>query len=144
MREFNRRKQKCFNKFRNGLLKRKTEAEERFESLLLDLDIPFAEQKGLLAKSKTFAILDYYLQKPYRIAIEIDGGYHNTPMQVIKDALREQFLKERRIHLIRFKNEEVLEAPEKVKEKLLAFMVKAVQANKSARLRKDRPVLVSK
>jgi very-short-patch-repair endonuclease len=91
----------CFQRFRSRLLKNKTKAELRFESLLIELGLKFKVQKGLLDKSKTFAILDYYLPKPYRLAIELDGKYHDTPEQTIK-------------------------------------------ANTSARLRKDRPILVSK
>ena len=51
-------------------------------------------------------ILDFYCHK-YKLAIEIDGAYHNTIEQKIRDDNRTKELKKLGIDLIRFKNEEV-------------------------------------
>jgi len=49
-------------------------------------------------------ILDFYCPSE-RIAIELDGGYHNTPKQSEKDKERDLILKSYRIKVLRFKNE---------------------------------------
>jgi len=40
-----------------------------------------------------------------RIAIELDGGYHNTPRQSKKDKERDLILKSYGIKVLRFRNE---------------------------------------
>ena len=49
-------------------------------------------------------ILDFYCPAE-RIAIELDGGYHNTQKQSAKDKKRDLILKSYGIKVLRFKNE---------------------------------------
>ena len=42
-----------------------------------------------------------------KIVIEVDGGYHEQPVQQVDDQLRTEFIESRGFRVIRFKNEEV-------------------------------------
>ena len=53
-----------------------------------------------------------------KLIIEIDGGYHDKPLQKESDALRTQILNEFGYKVIRFKNEEVIGAIEMVVNKI--------------------------
>ena len=44
-----------------------------------------------------------------RVVIEVDGGYHSEYEQIEKDKFRTQRLRDLGFHVIRFKNEDVLE-----------------------------------
>ena len=44
-----------------------------------------------------------------RLVIEVDGGYHSEYEQIEKDEFRTQRLRDLGFHVIRFKNEKVLE-----------------------------------
>jgi len=52
-------------------------------------------------------IVDFYNHKN-KLVIEIDGEYHNTEEQKIKDIEREQFLLFNGLKIIRFKNETII------------------------------------
>lgn len=53
-------------------------------------------------------ILDFYCPET-RLAIEIDGGQHNEPENLLHDEERTKFLNEQNIKVIRFWNTEVLQ-----------------------------------
>ena len=57
-----------------------------------------------------------------RLIIEIDGGYHNTPEQQIKDQDRTAHLEALGYHLLRFTNEEVISQPNIVISKIKAHI----------------------
>ena len=42
-----------------------------------------------------------------KIVIEVDGGYHEQPIQQDEDQLRTEFIESRGFRVLRFKNEEV-------------------------------------
>jgi very-short-patch-repair endonuclease len=52
-------------------------------------------------------ILDFYCHK-HLLAIELDGGYHQSLIQKDLDAERDHFLIEQGLQILRFKNEDVL------------------------------------
>ena len=52
-------------------------------------------------------IVDFFCDKA-NLAIELDGGIHNDPERAHEDAMREEELMQRRVILLRFRNEEVL------------------------------------
>jgi very-short-patch-repair endonuclease len=141
--EFIKEKQRLLSKYQLNMKRKPTPSESLFESLLIELGLKYKAQKGFFAGHKSFIILDFWLPRPYRVGIEIDGLYHNYPEVVLKDAAKEAYLKKRRFHLIRFKNED-LKDMDLVREKLTAFIDKACKANKAHKLRKDREVLISK
>jgi very-short-patch-repair endonuclease len=51
-------------------------------------------------------IVDFYCHR-LKLVIEIDGGYHNEPDQILKDRERSELLEFQDLKIIRFSNEEV-------------------------------------
>jgi very-short-patch-repair endonuclease len=65
-------------------------------------------QKGFFV-GNNFCIVDFYLPKPYRICIEIDGGYHSTKKQAERDKNRTYYLEQQRgFKVVRINNDDVL------------------------------------
>lgn len=112
-------KQSLCAKRRNQLIKNATKSELLFKDILDNLNIRYLFQKGFTA-GKGFYIVDFYLPSPYKICIEIDGGYHNTPIQIFKDKNRTKYLEESRgFKVIRFTNDEVTKLTlEQIKERI--------------------------
>lgn len=137
------KKYKTFQRYGEKLRNKQTKAESLFGEILTKLELHFKAQKGLYKDHDTFCFCDFYLPRPYRVAIEIDGGYHFTPTQIRKDKKKEQYILGRRYHVIRFKNEDVEGRPEWVIERFQEFLKRALDANKAHRLRELRPVLLS-
>jgi very-short-patch-repair endonuclease len=85
-----------------------TPSEKKVFELLTKIGIDFFFQKGFISKGG-FCIVDFYLPRPYRICIEIDGGYHNTEKQQRRDYCRENYLSgKRKLKILRIKNEDVV------------------------------------
>ena len=51
-------------------------------------------------------VLDFYCPEQ-KLAVELDGGIHDDPEQQVNDAIREEYLQEKGIRIIRFTNDEV-------------------------------------
>jgi len=66
-------------------------------------------------------IVDFYCHK-YMLVIEIDGGIHLAKDVKEKDINREAELKELGLHIIRFKNEEVIGNLEEVKTEIKNYI----------------------
>ena len=90
------------NKYK--LENKQTKHEVLFESILKSFDVKYCVQKGFLAKCHTCFIVDFYLPRPHKTIIEIDGGYHKNRNDAGRDLF---FLKERKIKTVRFTNEQV-------------------------------------
>jgi len=60
-------------------------------------------------------IVDFYCPE-LRIVIEIDGMSHDSPDQIEKDKLREQFFQQEKIKIIHINNDEILNNVDKVME----------------------------
>ena len=100
-------KQKSVFKRSNQLREKATESELIFKKRLEENGIYFMFQKGFI-NGTHYYIVDFYLPKPLRTVVEIDGGYHNDPVQVWKDEIRDRYLTEQRgFNVIRIKNEDV-------------------------------------
>lgn len=96
------------NEFRKSLIKNQTQAEMQFKIVLKELGISYDFQKIFFYK-KSFYIVDFYLPS-FGIALEIDGGYHNTKEQRLKDKIRSKDLKIIGItSILRFKNEDIID-----------------------------------
>jgi very-short-patch-repair endonuclease len=70
-----------------------------------------------------FYIADFYCHALHLI-IEIDGGYHDTIEQKLKDDKRTERLRSNGITLIRFRNEEVLNNIDGVIEEIIRVIHK--------------------
>ena len=63
-------------------------------------------------------ILDFYCAQA-RVAVEVDGPVHQSSEQKIRDEERTRILHDEGIQVIRFENEQVLNAPEQVRLTIL-------------------------
>ena len=115
------KKQSLCSTRRGILLKKQTNAEKVFEIKLKELGIKFVSQKGFIA-GNNFCIVDFYLPKPYKLCIEIDGGYHSTQEQKKRDSNRTSYLEnERGFRVVRFSNEEAFSMTlEQIKDRLVS------------------------
>jgi len=73
------------------LRKNATKAERVFRIKLLDAGFLKHRFQKIFKNDDHIFIADFFLSK-YRIAIEIDGGYHFTQTQIMKDAERERII----------------------------------------------------
>ena len=87
---------------------RATKAELKFKGVLDEIKVKYIFQKGFFG-DRYHCIVDFYLPRPYKICIEIDGEYHSDKEQKIKDERKDRFLiGVRGFHVLRLKNKEVL------------------------------------
>lgn len=96
---------------RKSLLANRTKAELRFASHLKALGIRHQEQSVFHLDPYHYRIVDFYLLKPYRIVVELDGSVHDKPDVKSYDAWKDTKLEtlHRKFRIIRFTNEEVFE-----------------------------------
>ena len=112
-------KQRLNSIYRKRNISKATLAEKQFEQILINLNIKYNKQKGWLKDHNTFCISDFYLPKPFKLAIEIDGEYHLTKEQQTIDKFKEDYLLNiRGIKTLRFANRLILENPQEVIKKL--------------------------
>ena len=82
----------------------------------------FLRDKQLGTTFKRQHIIDNYIADfislRQKLIIEVDGGYHCLPDQILSDEERTEILNHWGYHLIRFTNEEVLSDIDKVLEKI--------------------------
>jgi len=55
----------------------------------------------------SFCIADFYLPKPNRTVIEVDGEYHETEKQQRRDYIKDKYYVSRGFKVVRIKNSEV-------------------------------------
>jgi very-short-patch-repair endonuclease len=89
------------------LRKNQTDAEEVMWQLLRKRQLNGLKFRRQHPIEEGF-ILDFYCHEK-KLAVELDGAYHNTPEQRASDKEREQFLIDIGVRVIRFSNEEVME-----------------------------------
>lgn len=101
---FKEKQQTLFNRIKT-LRERATPSELIFKERLEALNIPFIFQKAFISDDY-YCIVDFYLPKPHKIVFEIDGSYHDTDEQKIKDKRKDKYLiKKRKFSVIRVSNE---------------------------------------
>ena len=66
-----------------------------------------------------------------QLVIEVDGAYHENRQQDIEDKLRENILKEYGYHILRFTNEQVINEPDNVIEKIKAHITALSESSPS-------------
>jgi very-short-patch-repair endonuclease len=96
--------QKRNKEYLDKLRKKATKAEVEFKKILDELNVYYIFQKGFFG-DRYHCIVDFYLPKPKKLCIEIDGEYHLKKDQIIKDERKRKFLVGvRGFKLLRFKN----------------------------------------
>jgi len=102
-----RAKQSTANKRVWNLRECATKGEKVFlDKMFRAMPVKFNFQRAFIA-GKGFVIVDFYVPSRH-LAIEIDGGYHNTPEQQSKDRWKERYLESRGVNVIRFTNEQAI------------------------------------
>lgn len=100
-------KQKTLFSRQRQLRIKPTKYELIFKNFLIEIGVDFIFQKAFIAKDY-YCIVDFYIPKPYKIVIEIDGEYHNNNSQILKDKKRDDYLtRVRGFSVIRIKNQDV-------------------------------------
>ena len=91
----------------NQLRARETACEKTARRGLEALNVTFHFQKGYFCKWTGIRIVDFYLPKPFRMAIEIDGPNHKED----EDRRREHQIRlgSRRLAFLRIKNAAIME-----------------------------------
>ncbi len=120
----NKIKARLIRRYRQGLLKNRSEAEKSFESLLKKLGIDFMCQGGIF-NPKSFFIVDFYLNYPHKLIVEIDDESHLSPKRKRLDKARISYLKKSGFRILRFTNRTVLNDIEKVERQLIRRLEKA-------------------
>lgn len=115
-------KQKTLGKRKQSLKNRPTLSEIFFRRKLDSLKIKYIFQKGFIA-GDNYCIVDFYLPKPYKICVEINGGYHDSIDQTIKDAWRYKYLNERNFRVWVLTNEEANNITEEEIEFTIEYFV---------------------
>jgi len=106
VKSFNETKQSLCSIYRMKLLKSPTPSELIFKDRLDKIGIKYIFQKGFIA-GNNFCIADFYIPKPYKIVIEIDGGYHKSNKQIKRDKHKDIYYKSRGFKVIHIDNKDV-------------------------------------
>ena len=99
-------------KFRNKLISNATSSELLFKKFLDDNNISYNFQKVIFVSvdcNQKFYIADFYFKK-YNLIVELDGGYHYTNEQKLKDDERTLNLRRSGYFILRFDNKKSLES----------------------------------
>ena len=65
-------------------------------------------------------IVDFYCPKA-RLVVEIDGGQHYTRSRIGRDKIRDAFLIEQKLEVLRFSDREVLKNPDGVIQRIKEY-----------------------
>ena len=93
-------------RFRKELVSKATGAELKFKQFLDKNMVAYKFQKIIYVSvdcKQKFYIADFFF-KQYNLIVELDGGYHNTPDQKIKDDMRTMHLRRAGYFVLRFDN----------------------------------------
>jgi very-short-patch-repair endonuclease len=90
-------------------LARMTSTERRFQSILKAMNVRSYPQSIFFLDNEHYRIVDFYLPRPYRICIELDGSSHDDANTKSYDRWKDRRLitMHRRFRIIRFRNDEV-------------------------------------
>jgi hypothetical protein len=99
----------CSKYQRDNRIKQNTPAILKIANILDSLNIHYIREKGFMKNLKSFVLADFYLPRPYKIVIEVDGGYHNDPRQKNYDNYKDKYYKSRKFKVLRLTNQQVLE-----------------------------------
>lgn len=94
---------------------RETEAEQKLWALLRNRQLKGKKFRRQHAIANY--VVDFYCNES-KLAIELDGSFHNTPEAKEYDNSRTALLNEIGITVLRFWNEEVINDPKKVLQKI--------------------------
>ena len=102
------KKQQQLEIYKEGLKENATKAELYFRDKLIYYEIKHIFQKGVI-DGKHFMIADFYIDR-LKLIVEIDGGYHQTEEQQLRDKLKDRHYLERGFNVLRITNEEAFKS----------------------------------
>lgn len=94
------------DKIRSNLINNCTRAEKAMRALLEEEKIAYEFQSRIGPYFPDFTLVRE------KLIIEVDGGYHNNPIQKHDDKLRTQHLERMKYKVVRYTNKAVLSNPE--------------------------------
>lgn len=90
---------------KNNLEHNNTIAVQAIANILDYAHIYYIREKGFVTPN-SFVLVDFYLPKPYKTVIEVDGSSHIGKEGY--DQWRDRYLKERKLFVVHMTNEETL------------------------------------
>ena len=99
-------KQKLCAQYRRELKNRINKYEQIILDILTKHNIHFMYQKGFIA-GDNFVIADFYLPRPLKTIIEVDGPYHLTEKQMKRDINKDEYYHQRKFKVIRLTHEQI-------------------------------------
>lgn len=103
-------KQRTLFERKARLLRRETPSEKTFRLRLERAGVDFIPQKAFI-QGGGYYFVDFYLPKPLKVCVEIDGGYHDDAEQAESDRRKDAYLRGRGFTVVRIRNEDVETAP---------------------------------
>lgn len=94
-----------------------TPAEINLKAMLDLCGIKYIFQKGFI-QGNGYYVVDFYLPKPRKIVIEVDGNSHDGREEY--DKRKDDYLKKRKFKIVRITNQEVLKKIPRSKEASLS------------------------
>ena len=94
------------NEYADELRGRLTRAEKYFKKVFEKTKVILKSQK-IIYKEKGFYIADFFVPSKF-LCVEIDGGYHTEPEQILKDQERDKYLTLAGYFVWRMTNEQAL------------------------------------
>jgi len=98
-------KQRTMFDRKRELVRKATPSELILQQRLNELGIRHFFQKAFIA-GDFYCIADFYIPKPYKIVIEVDGPYYLNENQKKRDWAKDNYLRSRKVKVIRIKNED--------------------------------------
>jgi hypothetical protein len=83
--------------------------------IIVSLNVPFKSEERIYVNGKMFKA-DYLIMQ--KLDLEADGFVHGTLIHSRKDDHRDELLKQIGVNVLRLTNEEIIETPEKCREKI--------------------------
>lgn len=108
---------------RKKLMVNRTPEERKMKVVFRDSGVKYEFQKIVFVNRFKFYVVDFYFEyNGIKLAVELDGYYHNTPSVMVKDYNRTKQIISKGIKIIRFMNTDVVNQPEyivsQIKKKL--------------------------
>jgi len=117
-----KRKAELMSLRQRSLTQRATPAEVNMRSILDSLNLKYRFQAPFFTH-KSFYITDFFV-KGYKLVVEVDGLHHLQQVQAEYDVKRTIALEKRGLTILRFMNNEVINTPNVVKQRILEYKKK--------------------
>lgn len=109
-----------------------TSAEKLFKKAMHERGLKFKFQKYFYSLTYKCIVDFYFASDNAKIAVELDGGYHDSDSQQARDSARTSWLLlARNCKVIRFTNEEVFDDVDKCLIRLADYYLKYVKRSQS-------------